>query len=135
MSSDAPHSLVVEDETLIRMHACEILANAGFHCHEAADSDQARARLDVDGPSITLLFTDVDMPGQMDGFELARYVAARWPEIAIVVSSGRVRPEPGQLPDGATFIAKPFSAELVVDHLQQLLPDGKKPEPLKRGLR
>lgn len=133
MPADKPHSLVVEDEALIRIHACEILTDAGFHCHEAADSDEARARLDAEGASMTLLFTDVDMPGEMDGFALARYVAARWPEIAMVVSSGRVKPEPGQMPDGATFIAKPFSAQLVADHLQRILPDGKKPEPLKRG--
>ncbi|MGJ4929754.1 response regulator [Bradyrhizobium sp. HKCCYLS2038] len=133
VSSATPHSIVVEDDSMIRMYACEILADAGFHCHEAADSDQAKARLDKDGASITLLFTDVDMPGSMDGFELARYAAQNWPEIAIVVASGRVKPEPGQLPDGATFIPKPFSADLVHDHLQQMLPDGKKPEPLRRG--
>lgn len=132
MSSAGPRSLVVEDDEFIRMHACDILSEAGFHCDEAADSDSARVLLDAAGGSITLLFTDVEMPGEMDGFELARYVAEHWPETAIVVASGRVNPAPGQMPDGATFIGKPFSAQLVYDHLQQMLPDGRKPEPLRR---
>jgi hypothetical protein len=69
---------------------------------------------------------------KLDGFALARKVAASWPHISIVVASGHVRPSPGLMPDKARFIAKPFSAELVHAHLQEILLDGQKPEPLKR---
>ncbi len=71
------------------------------------------------------------MPGKLDGFALARSVAASWPHISIVVASGHVKPEPGMMPDKARFIGKPFSASMVHAHLQEILPDAKKPEPLR----
>ena len=77
-----------------------------------------------------LLFTDVQMPGKLDGFALAHAVAEAWPHISIVVASGHVRPSPGSMPDKARFIGKPFSAELVRNHLREILPDGQKPQPL-----
>lgn len=71
------------------------------------------------------------MPGETNGFALAHHVAERYPEIAIVVASGRIAPNPGDMPEKATFISKPFSSDVVHDHLRRILPDGKKPEPLK----
>ena len=68
----------------------------------------------------------------MDGFALARHVADQWPWIEIVIASGRITPNEGDMPDKATFIGKPFSSEMVHDHLRDKLPDSKKPEPLKR---
>ena len=82
---------------------------------------------------VVLLFTDVQMPGELDGFALARCVATSWPHISIVVASGHVKPEPGTMPDKARFISKPFSATMVHAHLQEILPDGKKPEPLRHA--
>ena len=70
--------------------------------------------------------------GGADGFGLARAVAERWPDIGILVASGRARAEEGDMPDGAVFVAKPFSADVIYDRIHVLLPDGKKPEPLKR---
>lgn len=70
----------------------------------------------------------------MNGFALSRYVVRYWPEIEIVVASGRTSPEDGDMPEKATFISKPFSAELVLAHLREKLPDGKKPEPLKQAV-
>ena len=89
--------------------------------------------LEENHPQFVLLFTDVQMPGELDGFALARKVAVSWPHISIVVASGQVRPGPGSLPDKARFIAKPFSAALVRSHLHEILPDDQKPEPLKRA--
>jgi CheY-like chemotaxis protein len=81
---------------------------------------------------IKLLFTDVQMPpADLDGFHLARECSSRWPHISIIVASGMREPNEGDLPDGARFVHKPFAADLVNDHLQEILPDGQKPEPLR----
>lgn len=132
MTSTEPFALAVDDDPLILMDVCQILEDAGFRFHEAGTGDEAVQRLERAGESITLLFTDVEMPGGLNDFQLASLVAERWPEIEIVVASGRLKPGPGDLPEKATFIGKPFSAQLVHDHLREKLPDGKKPEPLKK---
>jgi FixJ family two-component response regulator len=80
---------------------------------------------------VVLLFTDVEMPGGPDGFELVRTTARRWRDISIVVASGGVKPGLDDLPEGAVFLDKPFSAQMVHDHIDRILPDGQKPEPLK----
>ena len=86
------------------------------------------------GEHVVLLFSDVDMPGSIDGFGLAHHVADHWPHIEIVMASGHVLPQAGAMPQKATFITKPFSRLTVIDHLQETLPEGKKPAPLKRAV-
>ncbi|MCJ2006063.1 response regulator [Methylobacterium sp. J-092] len=130
-TASAPYALAVDDDGLIRMDVLDILEEAGFRTLEAADGDRAITILEEHHASIALLFTDVQMPGSRDGFALAREVSRRWPDITIVVASGQVSPQPGELPDGVRFLNKPFSAEMVHDHLREILPDGRKPEPLK----
>ena len=127
----APYALVVDDDGLIRMDAMDILGDAGFRTFEASDGDKAMALLAREHELIVLLFTDVQMPGSRDGFAVARETARRWPHIAIVVASGQAHPGPGDMPEGACFIGKPFTAEMVHDHLQEILPDGRKPAPLR----
>ena len=127
----APYALVVDDDALIRMAAVDILEDGGFRVFEASDGDKAIAVLAEHHPSIVLLFTDVQMPGSRDGFAVARETARCWPHISIVVASGQAKPGPGDLPEGARFIGKPFSAEVVHDHIKEILPDGQKPEPLR----
>lgn len=127
----APYALVVDDDGLIRMDAMDILAEAGFCTFEASDGDKAMTLLSREHAMIVLLFTDVQMPGSRDGFAVARETASRWPHIAIVVASGQVQPGPGDMPEGARFIGKPFTADMVHDHLREILPDGQKPEPLR----
>jgi CheY-like chemotaxis protein len=127
----APYALVVDDDGLIRMDAMYILQDAGFRTFEAADGDEAMVLLAREQASIVLLFTDVQMPGSRDGFAVARETARQWPHIAIVVASGQVHPKPGDMPDGGRFIGKPFTAEMVHDHLRDILPDGQKPAPLR----
>ena len=131
--SNTPCALVVDDDFLIRMEAMEILEQAGFQVLDAEHGDAALTLLKIWHSEVVLLFTDVQMPGELDGFALARRVAASWPHISIVVASGHVRPEPGTMPSKARFIGKPFSAAMVHAHLQEILPDSKKPEPLKHA--
>lgn len=132
--STEPYALVVDDDAMILMHACDIVQDVGFRSLEASTGDEAIEVLQKYEDSIVLLFTDVEMPGSMNGFALARHVAEHWPDVEIVLASGRMSPADGDMPDKATFISKPFSAELVHNHLREKLPDGKKPEPLKQAV-
>ncbi|RYH27785.1 MAG: response regulator [Alcaligenaceae bacterium] len=128
-----PFALVADDDDLIRMAAAAILEDAGFRPLEAASVEDALAVLHDQGSDIQLLFTDVHMPpGELTGFDLARACSKGWPHIGILVSSGQATPGPGDLPNGAVFISKPFTSDVVYDRLQEILPDGAKPEPLRR---
>jgi len=135
MSDDfSPFALVADDDPFVRMDAVGILETAGFRTYEASGVDEALAVLAAAGQSIQLLFTDVHMPpGPLDGFALARRCASDWPHIGILVSSGLADPGPGDMPEGATFVAKPFSADIVLNRLNELLPEGRKPQPLKNA--
>ncbi|WP_204165495.1 response regulator [Methylobacterium sp. 17Sr1-1] len=130
-SHTSPCALVVDDDPLIRMNAAEMLADAGFQTLEASHVEEALNVLHQHHPAIVLLFTDVQMPGALDGFALARHTAAHWPHISIVVASGRAQPGPDDMPEGARFVGKPFSAEVVFHHLKQVVPVEHKPEPLR----
>jgi CheY-like chemotaxis protein len=130
-TSNTPYALVVDDDDHVRMLACDILEDAGFRTLDAATGDDAIGILREHGDEIVLLFSDVEMPGRLDGFALARETARLWPGISIVVASGRRSPEPGEMPEHARFLSKPFSAQMVYDHLKEILPDGRKPEPLR----
>ena len=134
MNWHSPYALVADDDALIRMDACEILKEAGFRCHDAATAEQAVELLGRFGQNIQLLFTDVSMPpGTMTGFDLARRCAQDWPHIGILVASGGHQPGAGDMPDGAAFISKPFTADVVREHLLKVLPEGRRPEPLEKG--
>jgi DNA-binding NtrC family response regulator len=89
-----------------------LMEHAEFAVIEVTTADQAYDFLGRHS-SLELLFTDVEMPGELDGFDLARVVAERWPHIRVIIASGAVKPGPGDLPQNATFISKPFTAELV----------------------
>lgn len=129
-----PLALIADDNAVIRMDVADILEEAGFSSIEAHHGDHALGMLEQHHPGLHVLFTDVQMPGgQRDGFALARETAASWPHIAIVVASGEMRPQPGDLPEGATFIAKPFSAEVVREHLRKVVAEEVQPQPLKSG--
>lgn len=131
-TTDAPHALVVDDDALILMDATGILEDAGFTVLEAVNVAQAMRVLEDHGAKVDVLFTDVQMPGEANGFDLARHAAGRWPHIAIVVASGQVRPGPDDLPEGATFIAKPFSPSLVHHHVSKTLPPERHPAQLRK---
>lgn len=99
--------LVVEDEPIIRLGIISSLEDAGYSVVEASNADEAIARLGQDS-EVGVVVTDVDMPGSMDGIKLAHYVRRRWPPIQLLVISGKVGVKPGELPDGARFMSKPF---------------------------
>jgi DNA-binding response OmpR family regulator len=130
-----PFALVVDDDALILMDASDILSDAGFRPLEASDVDAAEILLVEYAAEITLLFTDVQMPGTRNGFDLARMTAERWPDIGILIASAVADPHPELMPKGAIFVRKPFSQDVIYDRLQALLPEGKKPEPLKAKTR
>jgi DNA-binding NtrC family response regulator len=130
-TSTVPYALAVDDDPVILMDIAGILEDAGFRTHEADHGDAALRMPPDHAHSITLLFSDVEMPGGTDGFALARHVAERYPWIEIVIASGRISPAPGDMPDRATFLSKPFSARMVYEHLRAMLPDGKQPDQLR----
>lgn len=130
-TSTVPYALIVDDDPIIALDLDGILTDAGFRCYEAEHGDAAKAMLPEYAENITLMFSDVEMPGGTNGFALARHVAEVYPWIEIVIASGRLTPTGGDMPERATFLGKPFSAQMVHKHLRNTLPDGKKPEPLK----
>jgi CheY-like chemotaxis protein len=107
-----PIALIVDDEPLILMDTADIISDEGYAVIEATTADQAFEFL-TEHPSLELLFTDVQTPGNLDGFDLARKVADKWPHIRVIVASGAVEPRPDDIPPNVTFIPKPISAELV----------------------
>jgi len=117
-----PTVLLVEDEPLLRMLGVDTLEGAGFRVVEAATGDEAMAYLDAhDGDAIKVLFTDVNMPGSLDGFTLARRVARRWPEIGVLIVSGNVAPAPGEMPEGGRFVSKPYRPATLVRCIRDML--------------
>jgi CheY-like chemotaxis protein len=116
-SDSAVIVLVVEDETLVRLLANDILTEAGYRVLEAHDGQEALAILGVH-KNVRALFTDVTMPN-IDGLSLARIVSERWPEIGIVITSGV--PLPSEPPPGARFVPKPFSPKAVLRALETVI--------------
>ena len=111
--------LIVEDEFLLRMEAADTIVAAGFEAVEAANADQAIEILES-RRDITVVFTDIQMPGSMDGLKLARAVRGRWPPIKIVATSGHAHVRESDLPEGGRFLAKPYSPVQVTDVLRDL---------------
>ncbi|MBR0925174.1 CheY-like chemotaxis protein [Bradyrhizobium ottawaense] len=108
-----PVILIVEDEFLLRMDSVEILDDAGFEVIPAVNADEAVAILSAH-TNVHLVFTDIQMPGSMDGLKLASFVRNRWPPIKIVATSGHVRAAAEDLPAGSVFLPKPYhQADLI----------------------
>ena len=120
LSSDKPTVLVVEDDALVRMHGIDILEDAGFTVLEADSADQALALL-AEHDDVHLLFSDIDMPGSMNGVELARLVHARWPLIGLLLTSGHHNIDEKSLPDHGRFVRKPWTQERLLTTIQATL--------------
>lgn len=114
-----PVVLVVEDEALVRIAAVGMLEDAGFRMIEAVNGDQALQLLAADS-DVHLLFTDVNMPGTINGLALARQVRDRWPHIGIMVASATRPSQSDDLPADSRFELKPYSIDAVVRHAREL---------------
>ena len=110
--------LIVEDDLLIGAWVEETLLAAGYEVTSASDADQAIRILEKD-PSISLVFTDIDMPGKMDGLKLAAAVRNRWPPAHIVIASGMYRPRADEMPVRSVFLQKPYLPNDVLGALNE----------------
>jgi two-component system, response regulator PdtaR len=106
-----PTVLIVEDEILIREVVKDELEQSGYSVLMASNADAAIAILEA-RQDIHLVFTDIDMPGSMDGLKLAACVRDRWPPVHIIVTTGKARP--ATIPANALFIPKPYVGRNVV---------------------
>lgn len=104
---------------MIRMDVAEYVNETGFSALEAATGDEALAILS-DRADIDVVFTDVNMPGKIDGMELAQIISDRWPHIGVIVTSGKVRPRSGDLSPRSLFFSKPYDLEHVVNTMRRL---------------
>ena len=119
-SSEIVVVVVAEDEWLIRMTVVDALTASGIIVNEAEDATAALSHLTASPDLVNVLFTDVQMPGAMDGLELAHHVRATWPRIGLLITSGALRPDGSDLPDGARFLAKPYEHAEVIRHVREL---------------
>jgi|UPI0004BC9881 CheY-like chemotaxis protein len=111
-----PIILLVEDEPLVRLFCADVLEEEGFVVIETGNAEEALLVLET-RDDILVLFTDINMPG-LNGLELAGRVHERWPHIQLVLTSGRERPSPDEMPDHGCFIAKPYHPDAVVDMIR-----------------
>jgi CheY-like chemotaxis protein len=121
-----PVVLIVEDEPMIRMMAVDVFEDEGFEVLEAPTAPAALALMEKRA-DVAALFTDIDMPGGMNGLELAAVVHRRWPQVALVVTSGVFRPAAGELPGGGVFLPKPYKISAPARVMRDLL--ARKSEP------
>lgn len=120
MNAERPAILVVEDEVLIRLAVADTIADAGFTVCEAGNADQAIKMLES-RTDIQAVFTDIDMPGSMDGLKLAAAIRARWPAIKIIVTSGHVKIRADELPVEGKFFSKPYDTARIVSTLRDMI--------------
>src|SRR3977135_1606606 len=115
--------LVVEDEMVLRMRAVDIVEDAGFTAVEAVSADEALAILESRS-DIALLFSDIQMPGSMDGLKLAHAVHDRWPGIKIILVSGHIKLADAERPADCRFFGKPLEVKRMISELQEMVGTG-----------
>jgi two-component sensor histidine kinase/ActR/RegA family two-component response regulator len=127
MSINAPtpvtNVLIVEDEMVLRMRAVDIVEDAGYNPVEAVNADEAISILESRS-DISLLFTDIQMPGSMDGLKLAHAVHDRWPSIKIILVSGQIKVSDSDKPADARFFGKPLEVKQMISELQDMIGKG-----------
>lgn len=122
ISSDAAAKavvLIVEDEHLLRLMAVDFIVEAGFDVVEAANADEAIRILEARA-DIRIVFTDIHMPGSMDGMKLAAFIRDRWPPIELIITSSQYGTKLRGLPERAVFLPKPYDYSEVVATLRRL---------------
>jgi DNA-binding NtrC family response regulator len=116
--------LVVEDEPTVREFVQEVLEfDGGFRTHLVENADKAAEYLEEHADEVSLLLTDVRMPGSMDGIGLASLVSDKWPRMPIVVMSGYISPGSKELPHDVRFIAKPWTVSQLLDGIEASIED------------
>jgi CheY-like chemotaxis protein len=118
----APHILLVEDDVFIRVGVVEYLRECGFEVYPVSNADEAIAVLDA-GQVVHVLFTDVEMPGEMNGFALARWVRKHHPHIELILTSDvrQMTHDGADLGERAVFVAKPYEVSFLADRIRLLL--------------
>ncbi len=121
MPPASPVILVVEDEPLQRLMAIDVVERAGFEAVEACSADEAvrilESRLDI-----RVVFTDIDMPGGVDGMRLAAMIRDRWPPIELIIISGKRRPGIEDIPARGVFFSKPYKRNEVMAAMRRFVP-------------
>ena len=112
--------LIVEDEMLLRMRAVDMVEDAGFTPVEAIDADQAVKILESRS-DIALMFSDIQMPGSMDGLGLAQTVHTRWPPIKIILVSGALKLPDIDIPADSRFFGKPLEARAMIAEMRNMI--------------
>ena len=102
--------LVVEDEPIIRMATAGLIEDAGYVVFEASNADDAILLLETK-PEIQVVFSDIEMPGSMDGLKLIHAVRLRWPPAVLILASGRISPLVVDMPERTIFLRKPYADE------------------------
>ena len=119
-NTPAPNVLVVEDEMVLRMRAVDIVEDAGFNSIEAVNAEEALSILESRS-DISLLFTDIQMPGALDGLKLAHAVYKRWPSIKIILVSGQVNLADADKPTDSRFFGKPLATKEMIAEIQDMV--------------
>jgi two-component system, response regulator PdtaR len=114
-----PVILVVEDDELQRIYAASVIEEAGFEVLEAANATEAVLILEA-RKDIRVVFTDIEMPGSMDGIKLARAIRDRWPPIELILTSGKHRLEGDVIPARGQFLTKPYNPTVLIAVINRL---------------
>jgi CheY-like chemotaxis protein len=115
-----PLVLIVEDEALVRLVAASMLQDAGFDTLEADTAEDALHVLE-EHADVRVLFSDVQLPGAMDGLDLAHLVHDRWPDIGLLLTSGGVTVRPSEIPDDGDFLPKPYDGIRMVEAVRKVM--------------
>ena len=118
--ASAPVVLLVEDEPMIRHLGVVVLQEAGYAVIEAGGAAEALDALEA-GLKIHLLFTDIQIPGSLDGLQLAHLVSQRWPAIRLLICSGAVEPQPHDLPTEGKFLPKPYAVDDLLRQVERMV--------------
>jgi CheY-like chemotaxis protein len=115
-----PIVLIVEDDMILRMRSVDIVEDAGYTPVEAVDADEALGILQSRS-DIALLFTDIQMPGSMDGLQLAHAVYERWPQLKIILVSGQLKLSSAEIPRDSRFFGKPLVSGQIITEMQGMI--------------
>jgi two-component system, response regulator PdtaR len=117
---DQTFVLVAEDEELVRLVIVQALLEEGFEVMEAEHAEAALIVLESHARRIHVLFTDIQMPGTMDGLALAHHTSKHWPWIGLLITSARPNPDRATFPTGSRFVAKPYRHRHIIRHIREL---------------